>query len=65
MDADNKGSQCLECGIYFDRTERCSRDDLTTPERDSPVSFGTSMPKQATKDAEDSTDWLKLPGPSE
>lgn len=62
MDIDPKGSQCLECGIHFDRTERCSRDDLMSPERESPFS---SVPKQVTKEPEDSMDWLKLPGPSE
>jgi hypothetical protein len=65
MDGNKQGSQCLECGAHFDRAEPCSREDLMTPERESPVSVRSGMRKGAAADADESTDWLTIGGPSE
>ena len=62
---DKKGSQCLECGIHFDRTEPCSREDLMTSERDSPFSVRSGIRKGAAANAEESTDWFTIGGDSE
>lgn len=66
MDSNKDSSQCLECGAHFDRTEPCSRDILLTPERDSPNSVRSGMPKRAAADADGGIDWMTVGnGPSE
>ena len=64
MDKDKGGSRCIECGVHFDRAEPCSREDLMSPEHGSPVSVRSGIRKGAAANADESTDWFTIGGPS-
>jgi SNF2 family DNA or RNA helicase len=63
--SDDRGSRCVECGVYFGgRVEACAREELT-PDRGSPASVGSSTKKgAATKGEAMGTDWFTVTGPS-